>query len=155
MRRAHRTAIRAGIIAVLVTGCATAGGVPLSTVPDTTSGELRAKMRMGSAVSGVVPVAIGISNGTDQEFVVSAERMVAVDAAGTRVAALSAADAAALAGGPLGPAEARYLGEAVSAPGQPLTGIVFFPDGGYYSVRLIAIPSAGGDEREVIGFKAR
>jgi len=154
MLRIHRTGVRAVMVGLLVAGCATGGGAPIRTMPETTSGELSARMRTGSAVGGVIPMAVGMSNGTDQQFRVPAERVVAIDAAGNRIAALSLAEATALAGEGLASAEARYLGEAVSAPGQPLTGIVFFPDGDYYSVRLIAIPSAGGDEREVMGFKA-
>jgi len=44
-----------------------------------------------------------------------------------------------------------YLGEKTAKPGIPVSGFVFFPEGRYAGVRVVAVERPGGDVQDVFG----
>ena len=44
-----------------------------------------------------------------------------------------------------------YLGEKTARPGIPVSGFVFFPEGSYVGVRLVAVEKPGGAATDVFG----
>ncbi|HEY3187559.1 MAG TPA: hypothetical protein VGJ70_08795, partial [Solirubrobacteraceae bacterium] len=167
-----------------------------------------------------VAIGIGVSNGTVKDYLISADRVFAVDRDGNRVAPLSVTEAARQAGGAtalvaglkgagagavlagvvaaipgavIGAAEggghgagtgaavgagigaavgavggfyaskteteqqiidqlgALYLGQKTARPGIPVSGFVFFPEGTYAGVRVVAVEKPGGAVSDVFG----
>ena len=44
-----------------------------------------------------------------------------------------------------------YLGEKTAKPGIPVSGFVFFPEGRYAGVRVVAVARPGGEVQDVFG----
>jgi len=193
---------------------------PRAVVPEAAPSELRAAATAGKRFGHMVAVGIGVSNGTAKNYLISADRVFAVDRDGNRVAPLSVAEAARQAGGAtalvaglkgagagavlagvvaaipgavIGAAEGGgrgagtgaavgagigvavgaigglyeskteteqqivdqlgglYLGEKTAKPGIPVSGFVFFPEGRYAGVRVVAVERPGGDVKDVFG----
>ncbi len=95
----------AGIILPLVLGLFAFGCVkkpvtaPRAVVPETVTSELRVSGTEARQFGDMVAVGIGVSNGSRDDYVINADRVLAVDAAGNRIAPLSVAEAARQAGG--------------------------------------------------------
>ena len=179
---------------------------PRAVVPEAAPSELRAAATAGKRFGHMVAVGIGVSNGTAKNYLISADRVFAVDRDGNRVAPLSVAEAARQAGGAtalvaglkgagagavlaegggrgagtgaavgagIGAAVGAvggfyaskteteqeiidqlgglYLGEKTARPGIPVSGFVFFPEGSYVGVRLVAVEKPGGAATDVFG----
>ena len=208
-----------------ILGCAALAGcaskpvtAPRAVVPEPAPSELRAAATAGKRFGHMVAVGIGVSNGISKDYVISADRVFAVDRDGNRVAPLSVTEAARQAGGAtalvaglkgagagavlaglvgaipgavIGAAEAGgrgagtgaavgagigaavgavggfyasktqteqeiidqlgglYLGEKTAKPSVPVSGFVFFPEGDYVGVRVIAVEKPGGAVADV------
>ena len=202
-----------------VIGCASKPvTAPVAVVPESAPSELRAAATAAKRFGHMIAVGIGVSNGTSKDYVVSAERVFAVDRDGNRIAPLSVTEAARQAGGAtalvaglkgdgagavlaglvgaipgavIGAAEAGghgagtgaavgagigaavgavggfytsktqtdqeildqlgglYLGEKTAKPAVPVSGFVFFPEGNYVGVRVIATEKAGHGAADV------
>lgn len=143
------------LIGALWLGCA-AATAPTVVIPDASPGSVAAKMRIGRAVGGVVPIAVGVTNATSDEYIIAAERIEAVDAGGVRIAALSVAEASARSGDAdaIQRIATGALGRKAARPGESVGGVVFFPDGTYYSLRVHAEHGDSGELLEVVAFKA-
>src|SRR5207302_3149792 len=88
------------LVGVALAGCASKPvTAPRAVVPEPVPSELRAAATTGKRFGHMVAVGIGVSNGTTKDYLVSAERVFAVDRDGQRLAALSANQAARKAGG--------------------------------------------------------
>jgi hypothetical protein len=193
---------------------------PRAVVPETVSSELRAAGTEAKQFGSMVAVGVGVSNGSSKDYVISADRVLAVDAAGNRIAPLSVAEAARQAGGAtalvaglegaggtailtgllgaipgalIGAAQSGgsgagkgaavgagigiavgaiggfyesktatereiidqlgglYLAEKISKPGIPVSGFVFFPEGSYQGVRIVAVEKVSGAVEEIYG----
>lgn len=72
---------------------------PRAVVPPTVPSELRAAGTMADRFGDMVAVGIGLSNGSGKTYAITADRVMAVDAAGNRIAPLSVTEAARQAGG--------------------------------------------------------
>jgi len=209
------------LVGVALAGCASKPvTAPRAVVPEPVPSELRAAATTGKRFGHMVAVGIGVSNGTTKDFVVSAERVFAVDRDGQRLASLSVNEAARQAGGAtalaaglkgagagallagvvgaipgavIGAAESGgrgagtgaavgagigaavgavggfyssktetdqeiidqlgglYLGEKIARPGLPVSGFVFFPEGTYTGVRVVAVEKPGGAVADLFG----
>jgi len=196
-----------------VLGCASKPvTAPVAVVPESAPSELRAAATAAKRFGHMIAIGIGVSNGTAKDYVISADRVFAVDRDGNRVAPLSVAEAARQAGGAtalvaglkgagagavlaglvgaipgavIGAAEAGgrgagtgaavgagigaavgavggfyaskteteqeiidqhgglYLGEKTARPAVPVSGFVFFPEGNYVGVRVVATEKSG------------
>lgn len=192
---------------------------PRAVVPETVTAELRAAATAAKQFGHMVAIGVGVSNGSPKDYLVTADRVLAVDTAGNRVAPLSVAEAARQAGGAtalvaglqgagggallaglmgaipgaiigatggsssagtgaavgagigvavgaiVGFYESKsktereimdqlgglYLGAKVSKPGMPVSGFVFFPEGEYVGVYLIAVEQPAGAAQEIYG----
>src|SRR5260370_39267683 len=71
---------------------------PRAVVPPTVLSELRAAAAMADRFGDMVAIGVGLSNGSGETYAITAERLLAVDAAGNRVAPLSVTEAARQAG---------------------------------------------------------
>ena len=206
MMKGRKLAMILGCTAVL--GCASKPvTAPVAVVPESAPSELRAAATAARRFGHMIAVGIGVSNGTSKDYVISADRVFAVDRDGNRIAPLSVTEAARQAGGAtslvaglkgagagavlaglvgaipgavIGAAEAGgrgagtgaavgagigaavgavggfyssksqteeeiidqlgglYLGEKTAKPAVPVSGFVFFPEGSYVGVRVIA-----------------
>ena len=209
------------LVCVALLGCASKPvTAPRAVVPESAPSELRAAATAGKRFGHMVAIGVGVSNGAAKDYVISADRVLAVDRDGNRVAPLSVAEAARQAGGAtalvaglkgagagavlagvvaaipgavIGAAEAGgrgagtgaavgagigaavgavggfytsktetereildqlgglYLGEKTTSPGVPVSGFVFFPEGQYVGVRVVAIERPGGAVVDVFG----
>ncbi|HVO23342.1 MAG TPA: hypothetical protein VMW56_06900 [Candidatus Margulisiibacteriota bacterium] len=72
---------------------------PRAVVPETVSAELRIAAAPGKNFGSMLALGIGMSNGETATYVVTADRIFAVDEAGNRIAPLSVEEAARQAGG--------------------------------------------------------
>lgn len=96
---------RSGIAGVLVLAVVSAGCVdrpvtaPRAVIPETMPSELRAASTVGERFGDMLAVGVGVSNGSAQSYAIAADRVLAVDAAGNRVAPLTVTEAARQAGG--------------------------------------------------------
>lgn len=72
---------------------------PRAVVPETVSAELRAAGTAAKQFGHMLAIGVGVSNGATGEYVITADRVLAVDTAGNRVAPLSVTEAARQAGG--------------------------------------------------------
>src|SRR5207253_11515978 len=82
-----------GCIALL--GCASKPvTAPRAVIPEPVPSELRAAATPGKQFGHMVTLGIGVSNGSAKDYVVSADRVLAVDRDGNRVAPLSVSEAA-------------------------------------------------------------
>ena len=193
---------------------------PRAVVPETVPSELRAAATSAKRFGHMLAIGVGISNGSAKEYLITADRVLAVDTAGNRIAPLSVVEAARQAGGAtalvaglegagggalltgllgaipgaiLGAAQGGaagagkgaaigagigvavgavagfyesksktereiidqigglYLGAQISKPAIPVSGFVFFPEGQYVGVYVIAVEQPGGVVREVYG----
>ena len=209
------------VVCVALLGCASKPvTAPRAVVPESAPSELRAAATAGKRFGHMVAIGVGVSNGAAKDYVISADRVLAVDRDGNRVAPLSVAEAARQAGGAtalvaglkgagagavlagvvaaipgavIGAAEAGgrgagtgaavgagigaavgavggfytsktetereildqlgglYLGEKTARPGIPVSGFVFFPEGKYVGVRVVAVEKPGGATVDVFG----
>jgi len=209
------------LVCVALLGCASKPvTAPRAVVPESAPSELRAAATAGKRFGHMVAIGVGVSNGAAKDYVISADRVLAVDRDGNRVAPLSVAEAARQAGGAtalvaglkgagagavlagvvaaipgavIGAAEAGgrgagtgaavgagigaavgavggfytsktetereildqlgglYLGEKTARPGIPVSGFVFFPEGQYVGVRVVAVEKPGGATVDVFG----
>ena len=215
----HRRATTLACVALL--GCASKPvTAPRAIVPEAVPSELRAAATPGKPFGHMVALGVGVSNGSAKDYVISADRVLAVDGDGNRVAPLSVTEAARQAGGTtalvaglkgagggallagvigaipgaiIGAAQGGahgagtgaavgagigvavgavgglyeskteteqqivdqlgelYLGEKTAKPGIPVSGFVFFPEGRYVGVRVVAVGRPGGDVQDVFG----
>ena len=209
------------VVCVALLGCASKPvTAPRAVVPESAPSELRAAATAGKRFGHMVAIGVGVSNGAAKDYVISADRVLAVDRDGNRVAPLSVAEAARQAGGAtalvaglkgagagavlagvvaaipgavIGAAEGGgrgagtgaavgagigaavgavggfytsktetereildqlgglYLGEKTARPGIPVSGFVFFPEGQYVGVRVVAVEKPGGATVDVFG----
>ena len=209
------------VVCVALLGCASKPvTAPRAVVPESAPSELRAAATAGKRFGHMVAIGVGVSSGAAKDYVISADRVLAVDRDGNRVAPLSVAEAARQAGGAtalvaglkgagagavlagvvaaipgavIGAAEAGgrgagtgaavgagigaavgavggfytsktetereildqlgglYLGEKTARPGIPVSGFVFFPEGKYVGVRVVAVEKPGGATVDVFG----
>ena len=209
------------VVCVALLGCASKPvTAPRAVVPESAPSELRAAATAGKRFGHMVAIGVGVSNGAAKDYVISADRVLAVDRDGNRVAPLSVAEAARQAGGAtalvaglkgagagavlagvvaaipgavIGAAEGGgrgagtgaavgagigaavgavggfytsktetereildqlgglYLGEKTARPGIPTSGFVFFPEGKYVGVRVVAVEKPGGATVDVFG----
>jgi hypothetical protein len=192
---------------------------PRAVVPETAS-DVRAAATAAKPFGDMVVLGVGVSNGSETDYVISADRVFAVDGDGNRVAPLSVSEAARQAGGTtalvsglrgagaggllaavvgaipgavIGAAQGGgrgagtgaavgagigaavgavggffssksateaeiiaqlgdlYLGEKMSKPGIPVSGFVFFPEGRYAGVQVVAVERTSGKVQEVFG----
>jgi hypothetical protein len=72
---------------------------PRAVVPETVSSELRVSGTEAKQFGDMVAVGIGVSNGSTADYVINADRVLAVDKNGNRIAPLSVDEAARQAGG--------------------------------------------------------
>lgn len=72
---------------------------PRAVVPETVSSELRVAATAAKQFGHMVAIGVGVSNGSTQDYAIVADRVLAVDPAGNRVAPLSVTEAARQAGG--------------------------------------------------------
>src|SRR5947207_14939167 len=72
---------------------------PRAVIPESVPSELRAAATPGRRFGHMIALGIGVSNGSSKEYVVSADRVLAVDRDGNRIAPLSVSEAARQAGG--------------------------------------------------------
>jgi hypothetical protein len=219
----NRTRALACLVAVsLVAGACVKKPVtaPQAVVPPTAPSELRAASTVGQRFGHMLAIGVGVSNGSTADYVITADRVLAVDAAGHRIAPLSVTEAARQAGGATalaaglqgaggggllagllgaipgaligaargggrGAAEGAavgagvgivvgavagfyesktktereimaqlgdlYLGAKTAKPGLPVSGFVFFPEGQYTGVYVIAVEQPSGLVREIHG----
>ena len=83
------------ILVVALLGCASKPvTAPRAVVPEPAPSELRAAATPGKRFGHMVALGIGVSNGAAKDYVISADRVLAVDREGNRVAPLSVAEAA-------------------------------------------------------------
>jgi len=110
------------VVCLLLAGCvAKPVTAPRAVVPATVSSELRAAATTAKQFGDMVAIGVGVSNGSAKDYVITADRVLAVDKAGNRVAPLSVVEAARQAGG----ATALVAG-LQGAGGAALLGIVGF-----------------------------
>lgn len=192
---------------------------PRAVVPETVASELRVAATATKQFGHMVAIGVGASNGSMKDYLVAADRVLAVDTAGNRVAPLSVTEAARQAGGAtalvaglqgagggallagligaipgaiigatggassagtgaavgagIGVAVGAiagfyqsksktdreimdqlgglYLGAKVSKPGMPISGFVFFPEGEYVGVYVVAVEQPAGTAQEIYG----
>lgn len=141
--------------AAFLVSCASASA-PRVVIPDPSPGTVSAKMSVGRAIGGVVAISVGVTNATDDEYVIDADRIEGVDAGGARIASLTVAEAAERSGDAdaINRIAQGELGRKLAKPGDSVGGIVFFPDGTYYSLRVHAAHGTSGELVEVVAFKA-
>ena len=72
---------------------------PRAVVPPTVPSELRAAATVADRFGDMVAIGVGLSNGSGKTYAITADRVLAVDTAGNRVAPLSVTEAARQAGG--------------------------------------------------------
>jgi hypothetical protein len=219
MMNCHRAATT--LVCAALLGCASKPvTAPRAVVPESVPSELRAAATPGKPFGHMVALGVGVSNGSAQDYVISAEHVLAIDGDGNHVAPLSVAEAARQAGGTtalvaglkgagggallagvigaipgaiIGAAESGgsgaakgaavgagigaavgavgglyqsktetdqqiidqlgglYLGEKTVRPGIPASGFVFFPEGRYAGVQVVAVGQPGGDVQDVFG----
>jgi hypothetical protein len=215
----RRTAAYLGLLAFA--GCAAKPvTAPRAVVPETTPSEVRAAATPGKRFGDMVSLGIGVSNGSDKDYNISAQRVFAVDRDGNRIAPLSTTEAARQAGGSPklvaglkgagagallsavvvalpgaligaasgggsgagtgaavgagvgaavgavggffesahetddqieGQLRGLYLGDKIAKPGLPVSGFVFFPEGEYVGVRVLAVEKPSGAVVDVFG----
>lgn len=86
--------------AILLAGCAAKPvEAPRVVVPETVSSEIRVVARQADTFGNLTPIAVGVSSGAVDTYQLSADRILAVDAQGQRIAPLSLEEAARQAGG--------------------------------------------------------
>jgi hypothetical protein len=209
------------LLCISLVGCASKPvTAPRAVVPETSPSALRAAASAGRRFGDMVALGVGVSNGSTNDYVITADHVFAIDADGNRVAPLSVSEAARQAGGTtalvsglrgagagallagvvgaipgavIGAAQdggsgagtgaavgagigaaigavggffsskseteheildqlgELYLGEKTSKPGLPVSGFVFFPEGRYAGVRVVAVDRTGGDVEDVFG----
>jgi hypothetical protein len=209
------------LVCVALLGCAAKPvTAPRAVVPELVPSELRAAATASRPFGHMVALGVGVSNGSAKDFVISAERVLAVDRNGNRVAPLSVTEAARQAGGAsalvaglkgagagallagvvgaipgavIGAAEGGghgagtgaavgagigaavgavggfyesktateqqiidqlgglYLGEKTARAGIPISGFVFFPEGEYTGVRVVAVERPSGAVEDIFG----
>ncbi|MBI4516300.1 MAG: hypothetical protein HY699_10860 [Deltaproteobacteria bacterium] len=93
---------------------------PRAVVPETVSSELRVAATAAKKFGDMVALGVGVSNGSAKNYVISADRVLALDAGGNRVAPLSVEEAARQAGG----ATALVAGLEGAGGGALLTGLL-------------------------------
>jgi len=72
---------------------------PRVVVPETVSSEVRAAATVAEGFGDMVAIGVGLSNGSGKTYAITADRVLAVDIGGNRVAPLSVTEAARQAGG--------------------------------------------------------
>lgn len=96
----HRSWLGTTLALVALAGCASKPvTAPRAIVPEPVPSELRAATTPGKIFGDMVALGVGVSNGSSKEYVISADRVYAIDRMGYRVAALSVTEAARQAGG--------------------------------------------------------
>lgn len=87
-------------VSVLAVGCVRKPvTAPRAVVPETVSSELRAASTAARQFGHMLAIGVGVSNGSDKDYAITADRVLAVDRAGHRIAPLSVTEAARQAGG--------------------------------------------------------
>jgi hypothetical protein len=95
-----RRRIGTTLVCAVLLGCTSkAVTAPRAVVPEPVPSALRAAATTSSPFGHMVALGIGVSNGSARDYLISADRVLAVDREGNRVAPLSAAEAARQAGG--------------------------------------------------------
>jgi hypothetical protein len=213
------SAIAAGVtLSVSLLGCVQKPvTAPRAVVPETTPSELRVSATAAKKFGHMLAIGVGVSNGSTRDYAITADRVLALDKYGNRIAALSVEEAARQAGGAnalaaglkgaagtglltglLGAATGAiigagtgspgtgaavgagigmaggaiggfyesksktereiidqlgglYLAAQTSKPGLPVSGFVFFPEGEYVGVYVIAVEQPEGTPREIFG----
>lgn len=88
------------VFATIAAGCVRKPvTAPTAVVPPTQPSEVRAAATVGTQFGHMLAIGVGVSNGSTSEYVITADRVLAVDAAGNRIAPLSVTEAARQAGG--------------------------------------------------------
>lgn len=112
---------------IAVTGVFLAAGcvskpvtAPRVVIPETVQSELRLAVAVADSFGDVTPIAVGLSNGSADSYLVAAERVFAVDARGNRIAPLSIEEAVRQAGG----GTALLAGLRGAGGGALLTGVL-------------------------------
>src|SRR2546422_11768428 len=78
------------VVCLLVVGCVRKPvTAPRAVVPATVSSELRAAATTAKHFGDMVAIGVGVSNGSAKDYVITADRVLAVDKAGNRGAPLS------------------------------------------------------------------
>lgn len=97
----HKTRRVLFMIAVLFVAACAAKPVtaPRIVVPETVPEELRVSATAAKTFGNMVAIGVGLSNGSTRQYVVEAERVLAIDAAGNQIAPISLEEAARQAGG--------------------------------------------------------
>lgn len=72
---------------------------PRVVVPQTVPSELRAAATVADRFGDMVAIGVGLSNGSGKTYAITADRVLAIDAGGNRIAPLSVTEAARQAGG--------------------------------------------------------
>src|SRR3989449_8685766 len=109
------------VVCLLVVGCVSKPvRAPRAVVPATVSSELRSAAPNARQFGGMVAIGVGVSNGSAKAYVLAADRVLAVDKAGNRVAPLSVVEATRQAGG----ATALVAGLQGAGGGALLTGLL-------------------------------
>lgn len=209
------------LLCLVFAGCAAKPvTAPRAVVPEQSASELRAAATAARRFGHIVALGVGVSNGSSRDWVITADRVFAIDADGNRIAPLTVSEAARQAGGStalvsglrgagagallagvvaaipgavIGAAKGGgsgagtgaavgagigaavgavggfyesktatdreileqlgglYLGEKTSRPGLPVSGFVFFPEGRYAGVRLLAVERTSGSVQDVFG----
>ena len=85
-------AVLAGCVSKPVTG-------PRIIVPETVHSELRVAVDVAGSFGDVTPIAVGVSNGSGEDYSIAGNRIFALDDRGRRVAPLSVSEATRQAGG--------------------------------------------------------
>lgn len=93
---------------------------PRAVVPETSPSQIRVAASPGKDFGNMVALGVGLSNGSPETYVVSAEQIYALDLAGNRIAPLNVEEAARQAGG----ATALVAGLEGAGGGALLTGLL-------------------------------
>lgn len=91
-------------MAALLVPLAGCGGLrpverPKMVIPETVPSQVRVAARADTGFGDLTPIAIGMSNGSKDTYLVGGQRVLAIDTTGDRVAALSVEEAIRIAGG--------------------------------------------------------
>jgi hypothetical protein len=96
----HRSRLGMTVVFVALAGCASKPvTAPRAVVPEPVPSELRGATTPGKSFGDMISLGVGVTNGSSKEYVLSADRVYALDRFGYRVAALSVTEAARQAGG--------------------------------------------------------
>jgi hypothetical protein len=131
------------LIPLLAVGCVRKPvTAPQAVVPPTVASELRAASTVAKQFGSMVAIGVGVSNGSATDYLVTADRVLALDRAGNRLAPLSVTEAARQAGG----ASALVAGLQGAGGGALLAALV-----GAMSGALIGASKGSAKEGAMVG----